>query len=337
MKTNILYLVIGLGVLSSCFKEDKKIQPYDRGNRTTVKIELTQDYKYQVYYSLGETGVVSSNNKKDFDLAFESSADGSHILLNTADFMTAAATNETNLENVITQAGLTFSFDPSSGNLDSTSFGNWFTGNSLDTIYSGQVYVIDRGYDELGNLLGFRKIIFDSLVGMTYYFRYANLNNSGLISASVKKKTDVNFVYYSFVDPLGNVQPEPAYASYDLLFTQYTTLLYTNEGDPYPYLVTGVLLNRFETYVAFDSIHPFDSISMETAQNLVFTKQLDRIGYTWKSVVGDVESGQVSYVVNADWNYIIQAKDGFYYKLRFIGFYNEQGEKGYPTFEYQKL
>jgi hypothetical protein len=337
MKTNILFLIIILIAISSCFKEDEKIPPYDRGDRTTVLIELTQNYKYQVYYSLDQNTVVSTNDKNSFDLAFESTQEGSHILLNTANFVLAAATTETQIENVTSQDGLDLKFDPSSGNLDSTAIGNWITINNTDTIYSGLVYVIDRGYDELGNLLGFRKIVFDSLVGKTYYFRYANLNSTNLTAASVTKAEGVNFVYYSFVNEPGQVQPEPPFDSYDLLFTQYTTLLYTNEGDPYPYLVTGVLLNRFETYVAFDSIHHFDSISMDMAQNMAFTKQNDRIGYNWKDVVGDVESGQVSYIVNPEWNFVIKAQDGFYYKMRFIGFYNDLGEKGYPTFEYQRM
>ncbi|NOU48086.1 MAG: hypothetical protein HOO86_13640 [Bacteroidales bacterium] len=336
MKKNIVFIFSGLVLLSSCFKEHEKIPPYDRGERITVQIELTQNYKYQVYYGLGQSSVIATNDKKSFDLAFESSENGSHILLNTSNFMLTAASSETLLENVTSADGLNLTYDPSSGNLDSTAIGNWLTINNTDTIYSGLVYIIDRGYDELGNLLGFRKIVFDSLIGDTYYFRYANLDNSNLTVATVTKSMDVNYVYYSFVDHT-QLQPEPAADTYDLLFTQYTTLLYTSEGEPYPYLVTGVLLNRFETYVAFDSIHHFDSLTMDIAQNLSFTDQLDRIGYTWKDVVGDVETGQVSYVVNPDWNYIIKAQDGFYYKLRFIGFYNDLGEKGYPTFEYQKL
>jgi hypothetical protein len=337
MKANIIFIPFILLLLTSCFKEDEKIPPFDRGDRTTVMIELTQNYKYQVYFSLDQNTVVSSNDKNSFDLAFESTSTGSHILLNTANFGLAAVTGETQIENVTSHDGLDLKFDPSSGNLDSTAVGNWITINEIDTIYSGLVYVIDRGYDELGNLLGFRKIVFDSLAGNTYYFRYANLNNTNMIAASVTKVEGVNYIYYSFVNEPGQLQPEPAFDSYDLLFTQYTTLLYTNEGDPYPYLVTGVLLNRFETMVAFDSIHHFDSISMDLAQNMNFTQQNDRIGYNWKDVVGDVESGQVSYIVNPDWNYIIRAQNGFYYKMRFIGFYNDLGEKGYPTFEYQRL
>lgn len=336
MRLFLISLLTSL-LLTSCFKEDEKIPPYDRGDRVTVKIEMTQTYKYQVFYNLGENLVVSSNDKKIWDLAFESSPNGSHILLNTTNFMMLANTGETDPALVTSQSGWNMIYDPSSGNLDSTAVGNWLTINTNDTIFPGFVYVVNRGYDDLGNMLGWRKVVFDSLKGNTYHFRYGNLNSTELSQASITKESGKNFVYFSFVSPDEKVIVEPAYDQYDLQFTQYTTLLFTNEGDPYPYLVTGVLLNRFETLVAFDSIHHFDSISMDIASQLKFTQQNDRIGYTWKDVVGNVESGQVSYIVKPEWNYIIRAQDGFYYKMRFIGFYNDLGEKGYPTFEYQKL
>jgi hypothetical protein len=36
-------------------------------------------------------------------------------------------------------------------------------------------------------------------------------------------------------------------------------------------------------------------------------------------------------------NYVVLDREGYFYKLRFISFYNNSGEKGYPTFEFQRL
>ena len=44
-----------------------------------------------------------------------------------------------------------------------------------------------------------------------------------------------------------------------------------------------------------------------------------------------------AYSVNPKMNYILKVADGFYYKLHFLDFYNDQGIKGYPKFEFQKL
>ncbi len=331
-------------LFTSCFKDDERVTPYDRGDKITAMIPMTviengndiRLYKNQVYYKMSDSSIVSSNDKTSWDLAFDATENGYKIWLNTANFMLAGETALSDLSEVNSAAGLDMRYDPSSGNQDSTVLRNWFQTNEEDTSYSEKVYVIDRGYDEAGTLLGYRKIKFDSLVNDTYYFAYANLNNTEITQASVSKQQGYNKVYFSF-ETGQQLQPEPAQTAYDLLFTQYTTLLFTNEGDPYPYLVTGVLLNPFATEVAFESELSFDEIDLVIAGNLSFTQQADRIGYNWKDVEGDVESGVVNYVVKPEWNYIIRTQNSELFKMRFISFYDQQGVKGFPTLEFQRL
>jgi hypothetical protein len=142
-------------------------------------------------------------------------------------------------------------------------------------------------------------------------------------------------VLFSVSNP-SEVVEEPSSLHWDLLFTQYTTLLFTDVGDPYPYLVTGVLLNPLLVVVAMDSISGFEDITFERAQSMDFSKQADGIGYLWKEY--DFDDG--SYTVNSKIIYVIRDTRGFYYKLRFKDFYkllNNRLQKGYPSFEYQKL
>ncbi len=343
MRKLIFILFVLPLLLTSCFKDDERVTPYDRGSKITSIIPMTSIegnviglYKNQVYFNLQDSSVVSSNDKTSWDLAFDASENGYTIWLNTANFMLAGETETSNLSEVNTAAGLNMQFDPSSGNPDSTVLKTWILINENETTYSKKVFVIDRGYDEAGNLLGYRKIRFDSLANERYYFTYSNLNNTGLTQGFVDKVPGYNKVYFSF-ESNAQVQPEPMQNTFDLLFTQYTTLLFTNEGDPYPYLVTGVLLNPFATEVAFDSTLLFDDIDLVAASNLIYTRQADRIGYNWKDVEGDVESGIVNYVVNPKWTYIISTQNGDLYKMRFVSFYNSQGVKGFPTIEYQRL
>lgn len=336
MKINRLLLFVPLMALASCFKEDEKIIPYNRGEKIKAAIAMTQTYKYQVYYSLADSQVVSSNLKTGFDLLFSNDPGGAGIYLNTSNFSQAAATGKYNLDEVTAATGLNYTYDASSGNPDSVVFKNWITFEGADTIWPGEVYVIDRGYDDLGTVLGYRKIIFDSLSGNRYYFRFSNLNGSGLQSAVVEKTGQSNYLYFSFDEGL-QLFPEPPKTAYDLLFTQYTTLLFTNEGEPYPYLVTGVLLNRFATQAYLDTTLAFDSITSEHIQDELFTSRPDLIGYDWKEVLGDVNTGNVYYEIRPENNYFLKDQQGFYYKLRFISFYNNAGEKGYPTFEFQRL
>lgn len=333
--TGLFFLII---LLSSCFKEDERVTPHDPGDVLTDTIALTQDYRYQVYYDLGSQQVVSTNLKKEWDLGFESTEEGWHILLNTSSFMVAAKTGNPDFNAPIDTTGYRWRFDKSDGNLDSTAIGEWFTWSLPDSakIYTNDVYVIDRGYDEAGNLRGMRKIVFLSLEGDEYTFRYARPDGSDEHTFTVTKDPSVNFTCFSFDDGGKQLTFEPPKYTWDLLFTQYTTLLYTNEGDPYPYIVTGVLSNRSDVQVARDTLLDFQSITMESVQQMEFDATLDKIGYDWKDVIGDVTSGSVSYVIIEGLNYVVKDQEGFYYKLRFIDFYL-MGEKGYPTFEYQKL
>jgi len=336
MKTKWLLVLIPLFIFTSCFKEDEKIVPFDRGDKISATIEMTQTYINQVYYSLSEAQVVSSNTKMDFDLVFDNSKDGASIFLNTSNFSTAAPSGKFSFGEVTSAAGLPLTFDASSANPDSVAIGPWFQINETDTVYNREVYVIDRGYDDLGNTLGFRKIIFDSISNNTYYFRYSLLNSSEVFSGIVQKSGSSNYCYYSFVQHAQRY-PEPPKTDYDLLFTQYTTLLYTNDGEPYPYLVTGVLLNRYETQAYLDTTMVFDSITIQDIKYQLFTNRPDLIGYDWKEVLGDVNTGNVYYEIRPENNYLIEDQQGFFYKMRFIGFYNNTGEKGFPTIEFQKL
>lgn len=340
MKTYHLILWLTMALLvSSCFKEDEKITPHDPGDVQTATIELTKDYRYQVYFDLSQGMVVAENLKKEWDLAFEGSAGGYRILLNTSNFMLAAGTGLTDFTIPIDTAGLSWKFDASSGNQDSLAFKNWIGYTLPDSlkIYSNEVYVVDRGYDEAGNLRGLKKVIFLDVTDTTYTLRFGGTDDSDGTIFTIRKDSSVNYTCFSFDDGGKQLDLEPPKDRWDLLFTQYTTLLYTNEGEPYPYLLTGVLSNQYRIEVAQDTLYEFGAIDYDAAKNMVYSGAQDEIGYDWKDVVGDVSSGNVSYVIIEGRNYVIRARDGYYTKLRFTGFYSNSGEKGYPTFEFQKL
>ncbi len=331
---NVMIFLLAV-LVTSCFKEDERVAPHVPGNYIIDTVALTDTYKYQVYYSLGDSTETGTNLKTDWDLGFESSSSGWRVILNSSNFMKAAYLSGQVMGAPADTTGAEWQYNPSDGNADSLAIGQWFTLVNEDTIGTNRLLVIDRGVDDVGNELGFRQLVIDSLVKGTYYFRIAAINGSNIQSYAVSKKDGVNHVLFSITNPLVRIS-EPQSAEWDLLFSQYTTLLYTDAGDPYPYLVTGVLLNRAFVEVAVDSITPFDNIDFEKAQALNFTNRADRIGYDWKKY--DFDAG--TYTVNPDLIYIIRDTKGYLYKLRFIGFYkylNNRLEKGFPSFEYQKL
>ncbi len=324
-------LLIALSV-TSCFKDDVVLPSHPEGTVSTDTIPMTITYRYQVYFDLKGGLITGSNVKSESDLAFECTPGGWKILLNTSDFMYAADLGEVPFGTPKDTTGLIWKFDKSDGNPDSLAFGRWFTVNGPDTVSNNHVYVVNAGLDDLGNPLGYYQVIFDGLKNGVYRFRYASLDGSGVITDSVRKDSTVNYLYYSFLFQ-SEKRFEPPKEGWDLLFTQYTTLLFTDLGEAYPYLVTGVLINSNGVEVAADSTLSFDAITAADAQTMTFSTASDAIGYEWKKY--DFEAG--SYTVDYRKNYLIRTTQGYLFKMRFVGFYNSAGEKGYPVIEYQEL
>ncbi len=326
-----LLLLIAIG-FQSCFKEDEMVSPHPRGDIMTDTIPMTVNYLNQVYFSLDSGKVVSANVKTLYDLGFECSQTGWRVILNTGDFMKVADLGKVPFGQTYDTIGLIMLFDKSDGNPDSNAIGQWFEISGADTVSKNHVYALSRGLDELGNPLGLYQVIFDSLRNNMYYFRYAPLSGGTISSGAITKDPEVNYVFFSLKS--GSAVPgEPSKDTYDLLFTQYTTMLYTNEGFPYPYLVTGVLLNRYMVVAAVDSIVDFLAITRDIAMTMNYTKALDGIGYDWKYY--DDETG--NYTILPNLSYVIRGVSGFWFKLRFVDFYNKEGLKGYPVIEYQRL
>lgn len=333
------FIFIGLSLLfSSCFKEENPIEPHPKPDIGEVVIPMTQYYVNQVYFNLAADEQISMNKKNEFDLSFSCADTGYMINLNTATFMTAAQTEFSDLEQVTDTTNLSWYFDKSDGNPDSTALFNWISISGEDTTYLDKVWVINRGIDTAGFNLGLKKAKFEKLSNGKYYFTYADMDNSYMQQVVVEKNPGFNSIQFSFENNGVVEQIEPETTDWDLIFTQYTTLLFTDEGDSYPYLVTGTLINRLGTKVAFDSTMVFNDIVLEDVIYLDYSDDLDAIGYEWKELFGDINGGDFYYQTKSNYNYFIRSKQGLYYKLKFTGFYDvNTGVKGYPTFEYQRL
>ena len=332
LKINIILLLL-LIVFSSCFKEEEMVEPHKPGDVFTSSVKLGQYYKFQVYFDLSTGMDVASNDRNIWDLGFDASDEGWNITLNSSKFMYAANTGLTDFQSVTDTAGLDWNFDNANGHPDSTAIREWLKITLTDTSYPKNVYVIDLGLNELGVPQGLKKVIFEELKNGLYNFKFANVDGSEEYSFTITKDPSLNIVCFSFEDGGKQIEIQPEKNGWDLLFTQYTDLLYTNENDPYPYIVTGVLLNSNSVEAAFDTTMNFNDISIDNILDFDFSSAQNKIGYDWKYYDFD----NTVYTVFSNYNYIIRDVEGYFYKLRFIGFYNNQGEKGFPTIEYQKL
>ncbi len=307
--------------LYSCRKDELPVPKHAAGNVITSTVNLEPTYKWQIYYDLETNTVVGQNPKTLWDLGFETSTDGFHVILNTSKTMFVWNTNTSDFSSITDTAGFLENrkWDEPSGNADSTAIGDWRNTNN--------VYIVDRGYNELGTHQGFRKIQFQMVDDAKYSLRFAQLNEAGDTTLLITKDSTYNFMFLSFATS-GTLVVEPPKATWDLEFTSYTHIFY---NPTQPYLVTGCLLNRYSTRAVMDSVKVFSEIAYNDVSGYSLSDNINTIGYEWKTF----NSG--TYTTNPDLNYIILTQEGFYYKLHFIDFYNQNGLKGNPQWEYQKL
>ncbi len=322
-KITLVYLGSVLLFSTSCRKSEIAIAPLDRGDVITASVEMKSDYKQQLFYSLSENAIISSNLKTIWDIGFECSSTGFHVKTNTSKAMSVYNTTQTTFTLVNDTNGLSENriYDSPTGNLDSTAFGNWQTNKP--------VYIVDRGYNETGTQLGFKKVQILSVNTNEYILKIADVNGSNEVTVIVPKNTNKNFISFSFnSNTIINVDPDKT--NYDLLFSQYTHIY----NDPFSiYLVAGVLINSNKVKIAQIFDKPFIDILINDTLSHPFKNYQNTIGYDWKTY-SFVSS---SYIIDINKCYIIKDVKGFYYKLHFIDFYNSSGVKGFPKFEFRKL
>ena len=305
---------------TSCIKEEIAVKPHDSGNLKTRVIALSSDYHNQVFYSLLNDSVISTNSKFIWDIAFDASDNSSNVYLNQANFMYAQKTNEKNISELNDTSGFSkYKAWDASNNTDSLAIGN--------VLNSKNCFWIDRGYDINGDPQPLIRIRFEVIDKQTYKITYAEQNQKNFTTALLKKDSTFNRVYFSFATN-NMVRVEPPKNTWDFQFTQYINTF----KEPYlAYLVSGAILNPSQIRAAVDSTLDFNKIDINVAKTFQLKAQPDVIGYDWKQYANNV------YTVNLHYNYVINDRNNFFYKLRFTGFYDEKGTKGYPKFEFQRL
>ncbi len=320
----------------SCKKDEIAIDKVDRGGLLSTEINLQSNPNYsqfnyhnQVFFNLDNNAVVKESLKTNWDIAFESGLNGWRIILNSSKFCDVVELEDYNFDNEVLLSeisDLTKRWDRPEGiNYDyGTAIGDYRNKNSI--------YIINRGLNFDGVPFGNKKMVIDEVTDTYFSIRYSDLNNTNVVNKIIYKSDKINFQYFSFEND-SVIDVEPVENEWDIVFTQYTHLYPSEEQIP-SYLVVGALTNYLQNItVAIDTNYNFEEISYGNLNDFSFSNYQDEIGYSWKTYVLSTSS----YVINSQINYIIKNCDSKYYKLRFIDFYNNNGDKGYPKFEVQEL
>lgn len=324
MKMNKLtFIFISLLILTACRKDELPVPTPDLGGLTSASVELSPNYENQIYFDLSSNSNKGLNSKTDWDLRFSCDPLSSYILLNTSKVMLASQVISGTFEDIVNTSGFNNNVraEHPSGRLDSIA------------IRSGNLFILDRGYDANGAHLGHFKMEILEHNNTHFKGRFANINGSNEQTITLSKDNTYNFVYMKWNPSSTITTPtiEPAKEEWDLFFTQYTEIFY--EPEFMPYSVVGCLTNTYNTLACRVTNKTFEEINLEYAESLVLSNDRDVIGYNWKTFLYE----QNIYAIHSEKVYVIKDNEGFFYKLRFIDFYNHIGEKGTPTFEYQRL
>ncbi len=324
-----VFLLLFAGVLASCFQRETPLTPHEAGPVQRDRVDLGDNYPFQIYYDLSEGAVSGSNHRMDWDLAIERSDSGLTVWLNSSRAMMAARTAGSRFDTAANPGDLNFRWDQPSGGPSGAVIGNILKQGKL----SRELFVLDMGIKPDASALGYKKLQFESWDGDTLGLRFADPGSQEGFRLRISlRDTSRYFQYISLLQKKKAEPISPPKENWDLLFTRHLRIFFV-DGDSIPYLVTGVLLNPRKTLAARDSLHTFEEIKREMMGEFEFTPARDVIGYDWKRY--DFNSNQYSIVPQR--NYLIRDAAGYYYKLRFTGYYDENGRKGVPQFEFQQL
>ncbi|MDF1574587.1 MAG: HmuY family protein [Bacteroidales bacterium] len=329
-----IWIILALGSVS-CFEEDEAVPPYNLPEGVDTLSLQNSIYDYQVYVDLSTGSIVSENANSDWVLSFECADTGTHIRINSSDFWGIARTGSTDLEAVYTSdPGHVWRADRSDGNPDSTAVGSWVRFEEGIPTYTNEVYLLGK-YDGIAYKLA-RKVQFISVSESAYRFLIDEPGGSDPDTIEVLKDARYNYSQFS-LESNSTIQLEPEKEAWDLLFQQYYTILFTDDGVPTPYYVRGVLLNPNGVEAALDTLVHFLDINYALAIQMPFSSALDAIGHDWKSVEVDEASNSAEYKVRPGYTYLVRDANNELYKLRFKSYFNKSGVKGCPSFEFARL
>lgn len=324
-------VLVSAFLLSACEKAEKPFQLPSLGTSQFATVKMGQDYTDQVYFNF-ETGTIAKTSLvASWDLAFESSKEGFHVFMNGAKnifvFNTRQKDGASVLNNYISKIkDSTFAFDAPCAMPDSTGVGDW---RQADGSSKGDVYIVKMSTTK------YKKIIINSVSDAAYSLSYGDLASNSLTTISIPKNPDYNYAYFTFDDGGSIVYPEPPKATWDIVFTRYRYIYY--DMDNFPYQVSGVLLNPTGTSAVKDSTVGYAKITYQDIANKSFSHFRDVIGFDWKSANINEESNTAIYTVQSQKTYVVKTQRNQYWKLHFTYFYDANGVKGSPSFEFERI
>ncbi len=322
-----LFPIITAALLfSSCQKDEKPYAVPPKGDAKNAQVSIGEDYETQVYFSMTK-GQIAANKYRDWDISFTTGTEKSELWMNGGKGVLVYPTGKTDFATAIDPGTI-----PANGWIyDNPSGLSGASGLGLlaETGHIGELLVVSDGE---GN---YYKLQVTAASATQYSLMAAPVTATSGTAVTLTKDDQYNYVYYSFTK--GNLQVEPPKTEWDILFTRYRHVYYkyNEDGSDFLYYVNGVLTNPYKTESGDDSTRAYDFNAFGKTDAEAFRRypNVDVIGFDWKVV--NITTGQ--YTVKPKAVFVVKDQHDVLWKLHFVGFYDGDGKKGNPQFEYQNF
>ncbi len=301
----------------------------------------------QVFIDLS-TGNATKVQRDSWDLGFYN-GEQFRVTINGSIYMATRALSETNIDavsqsdvsNIQPQVAVG-TFNPSNADYIDAPNGNILE-TAIDEISENDaenpVYLLNLGYEIgtntptlgsvgiAGDQRGWKKIrILRNDDG--YILQYANLEDTSHQSITIKKNSDYNFVHFSFnTNTLVSVEPQKD--KWDISFTVFTNVISGAGSYGFSDFVTHNNKGNALAYRVNTSNFEYDEFELTNIVTSNFSENQTTIGSSWRDVFNGTPFN--------DRFYVIKDPNGTIYKLKFLALTNNNGERGYPEFEYELL
>lgn len=304
MKLRGKWYLIGLLFLTACFPKEEGIEPKPRENRS-VAISAGETKNRVAFYSLENSELLAETSPEAWDIYGDENGFKLNFLRSTRVAIFTDSWDER-----LDTLGLDFSF---------------LTTDAADVqwkLTENVNYVFDLGLDDNYEPLGFMKLMVEHSADV-FKVTYSLLGKN----TPITKEIATDYFYYSLIT--SEVAELPSEKEYDIVFGKYTDfVVFTDEEADY--LVYGALLGNAAALKVEKS---FEEVSRDDFDTEFDFSTRTTIGWDWKTY--SLEKG--AYEINQNSTYLIETKNGFKYKFRFVNFYDTKGISGHPTFEYKLI
>lgn len=321
-----------VGLTTSCFQEIDTV-PLEKSTKTVI----TSNYSISgniTFYKIYENTTAEVVNRPigGWDLAFQSALQGDIVLVNYSVSARAIKTGTSDFSKVNKQT-VNELFNSDDWEFNDPAYSNIVDSTALEDWQSGEVYLVYRGSTSLSQE-AYYKIQFISKTQEAYIFKYAHVESPDETEVTINRTLGLANVYFSF-DEESLIEHEPLLEEWDFYFAPYFGWFETlTEGVFAPYNVTGAMINNeggVRVSRIFDEEIAYEDIDLLMVQSIEYTDWKGAIGSTWKNLPST--DGSFGYTMDTSKKYVLQLNDGNYYKMRFLDFYNAEGDQGYPSFE----